>query len=76
MQFDKNIPMPTTNPKTGRAIMYDWSNMEIGDSIFISPYKDANYAIFNLKRFIKANGLNWSVLSVKINGGKRIWRNK
>ena len=68
MKFDKNIPIP---PK---KFKYDWSNMEVGDSLYVDVPSEADSAAQCLRKYIKDNKLNWDVTVRKENSGKRIWR--
>lgn len=73
MIIEKNMPIPSVN-RVGRPPKYDFSKMEVGDSVFFdgevttigsSPYQSS-------KTYQRKSGKTFSARIM--DGGLRIWR--
>ena len=81
MQIDKNVPIPkATQPSRGnigRPMKYRaLIEMDVGDSVYVEPFKDALRAITsvrNIKRWHPENA-HYRFTGRCENDGMRIWR--
>lgn len=68
-KIEKGIPVPAKG--TGRASMYPWDDMEIGDSFFVKGKKSSALSA-TTKRIAKTRGFKFTVRQLE--GGVRVWR--
>lgn len=69
-KIEKNIPPPPSKNKTDS---YNFSDMAVGDSIFIPEASyDSNRAFWAAQKYFLRN--KKKITSKKENGGIRIWR--
>lgn len=76
---DKNVSLPLDTRGPGRAPMYPWLDMEVGDSFFVPESIQLPNAVSRAAYiFGKRHGLKFTRRSVQEVGvkGVRIWRVK
>lgn len=76
IKIDNNVPIPANAGRRGKGSMYPFSEMEVGDSFFVSrPQKTMTGSVSSAAR---KNSAKYTTRSVTENGvsGTRVWRIK
>ena len=76
--IEKNVEIPAVHSKHN----YPWSDMEVGDSVFVKA--DKGEQLFNLKRKVgpaaryygQVTGKKFKTLMIREDNGVRVWRLK
>jgi len=72
MIIDTNVPIPDSHP--GRPKKYQWSQMNVGDSVFFvdEPKTSQSNPAMSSRTYARINGRKF--VSRKEGSGVRIWR--
>lgn len=81
MKIEKNIPIPTVPSVTRKPKYrkdYNYSEMEVGDSIFFEnmDYKKANSKVGCMRTYLKRREIDYRFIVRQEGNGFRIWRVK
>ena len=73
MKIEKNVPIPKgTGKGAGKPTIYPFSEMEVGDSVFLDGQRTGGPAYLSAMQHGRMHGKKFSARSV--DGGIRIWR--
>lgn len=74
--IEKNVPIPSGAGKRGRAPIYPFRQMEVGDSFFVESEVDSKVqsTLTNAAFSISKSDASFRFSVRRVDGGYRVWR--